>query len=344
MKRALVSALGAGLVVATSVVPLVSAQADDVADFYRGKNLSIFVGVSPGGLYSTFALMASRHLGKYIPGHPSIVVQHMPGAGGTKAISYVFSVAPRDGSVGITPNSSVDKRVVLKIGNPKYDPAKLRWLGGWGEAVYTLTLRRDIASVKTLEEATRKQVVIGAIGKTSGPYLIPAMANPLLGTKFKIITGYRGGSPIRHAIEKGEVEGWCGQWLGWKLRKPDWVRDGKLLHLAQLASERSPDLPDVPLLSEFAKTDADRKMFEFVQTGISDRAFALPPNVPDDRAKALQTAYFKMLADPAFLAEAKRQKYSIHPIPGDKIQKYVEKIMSMPEETVTKLRKAMGLI
>jgi len=344
MARSNITALGLAIAAGLAVMPVSAPRAADVADFYRGKTLSIYVGVSAGGLYSTFAVMASRHLSQYIPGNPAIVVQHMPGAGGTKALSYVYSVAPKDGSVAITPNSSVDKRVVLKIGNPKYDPSKMRWLGGWGEAVYTLTMRRDITPVMTLKEATTKQSILGAIGKTSAPYLVPAMLNNVMGTKFKIISGYRGGAPVRLAIEKGEVQGWCGQWLGWKLTKPDWVRDGKLIHLVQLASKRAPDLPDVPLLSEFARNDEERAMYKFVQTGISDRAFVLPPNVPDDRAKALQDAYFKLLKDPKFLAEAVKHQYTINPIPGAEIQEYVNSIMSMPAARVAKLRKAMGLI
>jgi len=344
MARSNSAALGLAVAVGLAMAPVSAPRAADVADFYKGKTLSIYVGVSAGGLYSTFAVMASRHMGQYIPGKPTVVVQHMPGAGGTKAISYVYSVAPKDGSVAITPNSSVDKRVVLKIGNPKYDPSKMRWLGAWGEAVYTLSLRRDIAPVRTLKEATEKQSILGAIGKTSAPYLVPALLNNVMGTKFKIISGYRGGSPIRLAIEKGEVQGWFGQWLGWKLAKPDWVRDGKLLHLVQLASKRAPDLPDVPLLSEFARNDEERAMYKFVETGISDRAFVLPPNVPDDRARALQDAYFKLLKDPKFLAEAAKHQYHIDPIQGADIQAYVNSIMTMPSATVTKLRKAMGLI
>ncbi|MPY71476.1 MAG: hypothetical protein GEU92_15485 [Alphaproteobacteria bacterium] len=340
MKRSIFAVLGAAV---AAMTPLSAPLADDAAGFYKGKTLSVYVGVSPGGLYSTFAQMAARHMGQYIPGNPTVIVQHMPGAGGTKAVSYVYSVAPKDGSVAITPNSAVDKRVVLKIGNPKYDPSKMRWLGGWGESVYTLSVRND-APAKTIAQAKETEIVLGAIGKSSGPYLVPALMNSTLGTKFKIISGYRGGSPIRLAVEKGEVHGWCGQWLGWKLAKPDWVRDGKLAHLVQLASKRAPDLPDVPLLVEFAQNDEERAMFKFVQTGIADRAFVLPPNVPDDRAKALSEAYFKLLKDPKFLAEAKKHKYNIDPIAGEDIQNYVEEIMALPEETVAKLRKAMGLI
>jgi len=344
MKRSVTAALGAAFALGVAAMPVSAPLADDVADFYKGKTLSVYVGVSPGGLYSVFAQMAARHMGQYIPGRPTIIVQHMAGAGGTKALSYVYSVAPKDGSVAITPNSSVDKRVVLKIGNPKYDPSKMRWLGGWGEAVFTLSLRKDIAPVRTLAETKNKEVILGAIGKTSNPYMIPAMLKNLYGSKFKIITGYRGGAPIRLAIEKGEVQGWCGQYLGWQLTKPDWIRDGKLVHLVQLASEKHPDLPDVPLLSEFARNDEERRMFKFVETGISDRAFAVAPGVPDDRAMALQTAFFKLLADPKFLAEAKTHKYAIRPIPGEKIQAFVNDMMSMNPKTVEDLRRAMGLI
>jgi tripartite-type tricarboxylate transporter receptor subunit TctC len=340
MKRTIFAALGVAAAAGAALTPDSAPRAED---FYKGKQLTIYVGVSAGGLYSVMGQMMSRHLGRHIPGNPTVVVQHMPGAGGTKAVSYVYSVAAKDGTVSLTPNSAIDKRVVLKIGNPKYDPSKLRWLGGWGEATYTISIRSDVP-VKTLEEAKTKQVVLGAIGKTSGPYLVPAMTNNILGTKFKIITGYRGGAPIRLAIEKGEVQGWSGQWLGWTLTKPDWIRDGKLTHLVQLASRRHPDLPNVPLLYEFARNDEERAMFRFVQNGIADRAYTVPPGVPTDRADILEAAYHKMLADPAFLAEAKKHSYRINPVKGADIQAYVSEIMALDPKTVEKLRRAMGLI
>jgi len=333
----------AGLAAVAAALPAGAASAQGAAGFYKEKTLTVYVGVSPGGIYSTFAQILSRHMGRHMAGAPSIVIQHMPGAGGTKAVNYVYTVAPKDGTVVLTPNAGIDKRVVLKIGNPKYNPAEFQWLGGWGEAVNTLTLRSD-APAKTMEEAKRTEIILGAIGKSSNTYMIPSLIKEVLGTKFKIITGYRGGAPIRLAIEKGELHGWAGQWLGWKLAKPDWVRDGKLVHLVQMASKRAPDLPDVPLLSEFARNDEERAMFTFVQTGISDRAIVAAPGVPRDRAQAVGKAYHATLRDRAFVAEAGKHHYRIDPMPGEKIQKFVEGIMAMPPDRVEKLRKSMGLM
>ena len=332
---------------ATAIVafawPASAPRAESVAEFYKGRNLTIYVGVSPGGIYSTFALMLSKHIGQYIPGKPNVVVQHMRGAGGTKAVNYVYNVAPQDGSVVMTPNAGIAKRVVLGIGHPKYDPSKLQWMGGWGEAVNTLTLRKDITPVKTLKEAMQKEAVLGAIGKSSNTYMIPALINNVLGTKFKIISGYRGGSPIRKAIATGELHGWNGQWMGWKLRLPDWVRDGKVINLVQMASKRAPDLPNVPLLSDFARNDEERAMFKFVQTGIADRAIVAAPGVPADRVAAITKAYQATLRDPKFLAAAKKLHYVIDPISAKAATKFVHDVMNTPPALVAKLRAAMGL-
>jgi tripartite-type tricarboxylate transporter receptor subunit TctC len=232
--------------------------------------------------------------------------------------------------------------VLLRMGNPKYDPAKMQWLGGWGDATNTLTLLEG-SPAKTLEEAKSKEVILGAIGKTSNTYLIPSLINNQLGTKFKIISGYPGGAPIRLAIEKREVHGWCGQWEGWKMSKPDWVKDGKLVHLLQLANKRAADLPNVPLLSEFAQNDEQRAMFKIVQSGIADRAFAAPPGVPKDRLAAVAKAYEATLRDPAFVADAKKQAFDIDFVSRKDVQEFVEGMMQTPPERVEKMRKAMGL-
>ena len=338
LRAVTLAAAGAAL-----ALPVSAPMADSVADFYKGKTVQVYVGVSPGGIYSTAAQILTRHMGRHLAGHPTMVVQHMRGAGGTKALNYVYNVAPHDGSVVMTPNSSIAKRVLLKIGKPKYDPIKLHWLGGWGEAVNTLTVRSD-APAKTFKEAIEKGLVLGAIGKSSSTYLIPSLMKNVLGAKFKIISGYRGGAPVRLAIENGEVHGWAGQWLGWKLTKPDWVRDGKIINLVQMASKRARDLPNVPLLSDFARNEEERIIFSFVQTNISDRAFVAPPGVPGDRLAALGKAYQATLRDPAFLAESKKQRFNIDPIDGPTIQAHVEKMMKMPKATVDKMRRAMGLL
>jgi tripartite-type tricarboxylate transporter receptor subunit TctC len=319
------------------------ANGETAAEFYKGKTISIYVGVSAGGIYSTFATLLARHMGQHMPGHPNAIVQHMPGAGGSIAVNHVYTVAPKDGTALITPNAGIHLRVPLGIDKPTYDVAKFQWVGGWGESVNTLTLRKDIATAKSVEEAKSSEVILGAIGRGSNTYLIPALMNGLIGTKFKLITGYRGGSPIRLAIEKGEVQGWAGQWEGWKLAKPDWVRDGKIVHLVQLATKSHPDLRSVPLLVSFAQDDEQRRIFEVVQSGIADRALAAPPGVPKDRVAAVEAAYHKTLSDPKFMAEAKAAQFDIDPITAEQVNGYIEKIARLPQPTIARMKTAMGL-
>jgi tripartite-type tricarboxylate transporter receptor subunit TctC len=320
-----------------------AARAETPAEFYKGKTISLYVGVSAGGIYSTFALLLAQHMEKHIPGHPSIIVQHMPGAGGTRAVEYVYEVAPKDGTAILTPNAGVALRVLLGIDNTNYDPAKFTWLGGSGEAANTISLLKDNTAVRTLDDAKKTEVVLGSIGKASNTYFIPALMKNMLGVKFKIVTGYRGGAPIRLAIERGELNGWAGQWTGWKLAKPDWVRDGKLVHLVQLASEPTADLPNVPLLSSFATNDEQRQMFTAVQSGISDRALVVPPGVPADRVAALRTAYQETLRDPAFVKAATGRDFEVDPIAGERVQKFVTDLMATPKPVVARMKEAMGL-
>jgi tripartite-type tricarboxylate transporter receptor subunit TctC len=315
--------------------------ADAVADFYKGKTVIIYVGVAAGGVYSQFAQILAAHLGDHIPGNPNIVVQHQVGAGGLIAINHVYNVAPKDGTVVLTPNSGLAKRFILGEGNTLYDPAKFHWLGGWGEAVNDCTVFKT-APATTFEEAKVKEVVIGAIDTGSNTYTNPLLMNNLLGTKFKIVPGYGGGSKIRLAMERGEVHGFCGQFDGWKTAKPEWLAEGKLAHLVQLSSKRSADMPNTPLLSEFARNDEEKQILTFVQSGIEDRAFVAPPGVPADRLAALAKAYEDTLKDPKFLAETKRAKFDVTYVPGKEIQDFVESMMKMKPETIAKLKKATG--
>ena len=315
--------------------------ADVVADFYKGKTVTIYVGVAVGGVYSSFAQTLAVHLGKHIPGNPNVIVQHQVGAGGLIAINHVYNVAPKDGTVVLTPNSGLAKRYILGEGNTLYDPAKFHWLGGWGEAVNDCSVFK-MAPATTLEEAKTKEVVIGAIDTGSNTYTNPLLMNNLLGTKFKIVPGYGGGSQIRLAMERGEVHGFCGQFEGWKTAKPEWLAEGKLAHLVQLSTKRSADMPNTPLLSEFARDEEEKQILTFVQSGIEDRAFVAPPGVPADRLAALEKAYMATLNDPKFLEETTRQKFDVTPVSGKEIQEFVESMMKMKPDTVAKLKAATG--
>ena len=318
-------------------------EAATVEDFYRGKTISIYVGSSAGGLYSTYAQILSNHLGRNIPGNPTVIVEHMPGAGGIKALNFVYNAAPKDGTVLATPNSGLTRRYMMGLGAPKYDPLKWNWLGGWGESVYVLTVL-DTAPVKTLKEATQKEAVIGAMNKANPTYTIPTLVNSIAGTKFKIIPGYRGGSRVRLAMEKGEVDGFCCPYISWKSRKPEWVRDGRLVHLIQMASKPSPELPaSVPLLSTFAKNDEQLQMCRFVQSAAEDRALVAPPGVPPDRVAALEKAYMATLNDAEFKAAAAKVNYFIDPVTKEEILAVVKERMSVSPQFLTNLKKTMGM-
>lgn len=317
------------------------ASADSVSDFYKGKTVSVVVGVAAGGLYSTYAQMMAPHFSRHIPGNPTVIVKHMTGAGGISAVNWVYEAAPKDGTVVVTPTSALNKRAAMGYPGIRWDPRKFHWIGGWSEAVNDCSVL-NTAPATTIEQARKTEVVMGAFNKASNPYTNAMVINNIVGTKFKIITGYKGGAKVRLAIEKGELHGWCGQYLGWKTRKPEWLRTGKIVHLVQLASKRSPDMPNVPLLSEFAKTDEEREMLTFVQSSPDDRAMGVPPGVPADRVAALEKAYQATMRDPAFLADAKKLKLEIDPISAKEIQDFEERIMKMKPELIARLKKAMG--
>jgi tripartite-type tricarboxylate transporter receptor subunit TctC len=267
----------------------------------------------------------------------------MEGAGGIKALNYTYNVAPQDGTVVVTPTTGIVATAVLEPVQVKYDIMKFNYLGGWGEAATVLTVI-NTAPVKTLEEALKTEVVLGAIGKGTSSYQVPALLNDLLGTKFKIITGYQGGSPIRLAMERGEVHGWAGLWLGWRAIAQDWIRDKKLVHLFQMASKRQKDLADVPLLTEFARNDEQRTIFGLVSNmGLTGQMLVAPPNVPPARLAALEKAYLATLDDPAFRKEAEDRNYPIDPLTAAEVRAAVEQIAATPPQILAKAKKAMGM-
>ena len=338
-----ISAALAVLAAVACAVPSGGARAADaVADFYKDKTVSIYVGLGAGGIYSIMAQTMAKHLGRHIPGHPTVIVVHQPGAGGIIAANNVYNVQPKDGTVALTPNGGMTKRYVLGEPAAKFDPAKWHWLGGWGEPVNDCTVWKA-APATSLKEAMTKEVVIGTIDTGSNTHTNPLLMNNLLGTKFKLVPGYRGGADVRLAMERNEVHGFCGQFEGWKSAKPEWLRDGKLAHLVQLASKRSADMPNTPLLSEFARNDEEREIFSFIQSSIEDRAMVMAPGVPAERVAAMEKAYMAMLRDPAFVADANTQKFDIDPATGEEIRKSIAAMTALKKDYIVKIRKAQGL-
>jgi len=327
---------------AVTTLAVEAANAEDVAEFYRGKTVRVIVPYSSGGMYSTFGLLLSRHLHEHIPGKPTTIAQHMPGAGGATAHGYVYNVAPKDGTVLLTPAAGIATQPLLQTGTVHYDPAKFNYLGAWGEALYTMTVFHT-SPVKSFEQALKTEVIFGSTGTASLNYQLPLMAKSLLDAKITLITGYRGGGPVRLAMERGEVHGFSGNYLGWVSTRPDWLRDRKLIHLAQFGSKRASTLKDVPTLLEFAKTDAQRSVMNFVaDAGLVAFTVAAAPDVPPARLDALESAITATLNDPKFRAEAEKLGFPVEPVSRKEVTAVVHRMTGTSESKLDAVRRALG--
>lgn len=313
--------------------------ADPVAAFYKGKIITYHIGYPPGGGYDLYARIVGQHMTRHIPGNPKIVPKNMPGAGGRIVATYVYVRAPKDGTVLATADQSLALQQAFGDKTIKFDASKFDYIGNPNAGNNVLTVWHT-KGVKNVEDAKKTPLVIGATGdNTSAQYAI--VMNALLGTQFRVLAGYQGGADINLAMEKGEVDGrGSNNWVSWKSTKPDWIRDKKIVNLVQIGAKREPDLPDVPLLTELAKDDEDRKIMQLVSAPVAvGRPVFSTPNVPADRLKALRDAFDKTMKDPAFLAAAKKTGLDIDPVSGAELQKIVAGIVSTPPAVTAKLVK-----
>src|SRR5262249_7689533 len=274
------------------------AQARWVAEFYRGKTGNVRVGVGVGGEYDLRARLVARHIGRHIPGNPTVVPQNMTGAGGIKMANFLFTQAARDGTnIGMLGNNFPATQAVGAEGG-QFDPGRFLWPGSIAPVVETMAVWHT-AGVKTVADLQQREIVAGASGKGAITYIYPSMMNEFLSTRFKIVTGYPGGNQINLAMERGEVQARNNTWSSWKATKPTWLRDKEIVIIVQ-AGPRAPDL-DAPSVEDFARTPDDRKLIELVTSGTHlGRPMATTPDVPADRLAALRAAYRATMADPEF--------------------------------------------
>jgi tripartite-type tricarboxylate transporter receptor subunit TctC len=312
------------------------AAADPVADFYRGKTITILIGVGAGGEYDLQARLVGKYLGRYIPGNPTVVAQNMTGASGLKMTNYLASVAPHDGTyIGMIMNGLPALQAVGLEG-VQFDAAKFNWLGAMAPVDETIAVWHT-AGVTTVDGARQKEVVTGATARGSITYTFPQMMNELFGTRFKLVTGYAGGNEINLAMERGEVEARNNTWSSWKATRPDWLRDHKIAIVAQ-SGPRPPDL-DAPLVRDFATTDEQRRIVDLVFSGSPlGRPLAITPGVPPDRVAALRAAFDQAVKDPEFLADAKTANFDVDPVHGVDQQKIVGHILDVPPDLAAKAK------
>lgn len=333
-----------GLVIALTVASAAT-KAESVADFYRGKTISYNLAVPDGASWGMYARNFVAHLPKHIPGNPSIVLQIMPGGGGVIGSNYMYNIAAKDGTAIGTPLSTA---IVFAATDPKevmFDARKFNWLG-------SMAVVQDVISVwhtapaKTIEEAKRTELIMGATGKGSNAFQDVALANNLLGTKFKVVRGYKGGADINIAIERGEVQGRANTWDGWPTAHPDWLRDKKLIHLVQLGPRKHPEIgDDVPLMRDLVKGGEERSIVDFIGLSLAmGRGVYAPPGVPPERVAALRAALVATMKDPAYIADAKRLSLdSVTWQPGEAIEKVVNDAFSLPPTLIEKAKAAIDL-
>jgi tripartite-type tricarboxylate transporter receptor subunit TctC len=316
-----------------------AAAQDGVAAFYRGRSVALQVGSEAGGQYDVIARTVARHLGRHIPGQPTIVVQNVTGAGGLKLLNQLYAVGARDGTVIGAGISGTPTGALLTPGVAKFDPRHFGWLGSAGIDTF-LVVTTDKARVRTLEELYSNELIIGGSASGSASVDFPTVANAILGTKFKIISGYPAASAIvKLAMPAGEVEGCSVYTLSSlkSLHERDW-KEGRIRIFAQWGTKINPEIADVPIFP-LGKTEADRQLFELLYARQNyGRPYMVPPGVPPARLAALRGAFAAVFGDPVFRAEAEKLKLDLSHIGADEINALTERVMATPPAVVARIQ------
>lgn len=338
--------LAAALVAVVAVAATLPARADDVADFYKGKRITLIVSYGPGGGYDVYARVLARHMGRHIPGNPAIVVQNMPGAGSLRGTNYLYNVAPRDGTAFGAFARNMALLGLLKTGqNVQFDPTRFTWLGSsssYADDAYMLLVRRD-AKVKSIEDARRPggpPIILGSTAEGASSDAMPTLLREWLRFNVKVIPGYTDSSVLQLAIERGEIDGRTIGLSAVRATRPEWLRPNGLMRALVVFARatRHPEFPDVPTARELAFSEADRNLIEILEMPYAlSRPYAAPPDVPADRARALQAAFMAAHKDPAYLAETQKLGIDVSPIGGSDIRALIERIAGTPLEQLKRI-------
>jgi len=317
-----------------------AASAASVADFYKGKAMTVLVGSSPGGGYDQYGRLLGRHMGRHIPGRPSFIPKNMPGAGGLRALSYVANVAPRNGTILATLiRATFFDRLMYPEKGVKVDSSKLTWVGSINKE-FPLCVTWSASGFKHLEDLRKQVSIMGSTGPAATGTIIPKVLNEIAGTKMRIILGYPGSTQIHLAMERREVTGRCG--LGWDsiiARYSDWLKEKKINMFVQWGLTKHPELPNVPLFIDLGRNEQEKQMLYLLSApNEMGRPFFGPPEVPEDRLKALQAAFMDTMKDPEFLAEAKKLNVAVDPISGPAAAALVKQLWNTPKPVLEKIQ------
>jgi tripartite-type tricarboxylate transporter receptor subunit TctC len=320
------------------------APAQTVEDFYRGRTLTMLISYSVGGGYDLYARVLARYLGRHIPGNPTVVPENMPGAGGLRASNYLYTAAPKDGSVIGTFSRSIPTMPLVTPTAVSFDGRKFSWIGSMSSDT-SMCLTGAKSKVKTFQDMLTMPVVMGGQFAAADSDIYAHLYQNIFGAKIKLVSGYPGTNEIVLAMERGEVDGICGlSWGTIKVAHPEWLKEKTVNLLVQAALQKNPELPDVPLALDLIN-DAEKKQILFIHFAPQSigRPFAAPPGIPEDRKEALIKAFDETLKDPDLLAEAEREKMEITaPMTGHQIDQLLAKLYAIPADVVAKAAKAIS--
>lgn len=332
-----------GLVALTAVLLLIAtpSRADD---FFAGKTITLMAHTAPGGGYDTYLRLLSRHMGRFIAGQPTLIVTNKPGAGGLLALNHAGNLAPRDGTFMTLVQQAILLHEPMGAPGLQVSLRQLNWIGNLSQS-NNLVVTWHTSPVKTIEDAKVREATLGASGTGSTAAQLPVFINAILGTRFKVVLGYDGGTSIQLAMQRGEVEGrGANTWSSYKATTPNEVRDGKYNLLIQVGLRKEPDLPNVPLLTELSRGDPQKEpIARFVSLAMTvSRPLAAPPNVSADRVAILRKAFDATMKDAAFLTEADKLGAEIDPMNGREVQDAVGEILSTPKDVIARIQAALG--
>jgi tripartite-type tricarboxylate transporter receptor subunit TctC len=334
--------LALGLSIGLAPAHAQTAAQDDVAAFYRGKQVRLVVGTAPGGAYDLFARIVARHMAAHIPGQPTLVVQNLPAAGGLVMTNQLYAVGPKDGTVIGVPINGIPTLPLIQPAGVQFDANKLIWIGSTNREPYVAFVWHS-APVQRLDELKTKELVVGSTTPGTTMSDFPLVVNDVLGLKFRVVRGYEGTPQINQAIERGEVQGQGG--IGWaavKAQVPHWIAEKKIRVIAQYGLKRHAELPDVPSMLELATREPDRQALALLVARTEyGRPYFLPPDVPRERVQALRRAFDATMKTEAFVADVAKLKTDVDPMTGEEVQALVAQLSRTAPDIVARVRAAL---
>ena len=333
-------AVGALLAISVALLTALPVYAQNVEQFYTGKTISLYIGYTVGGAYDLYGRLVARHIGKHIPGNPTVVPINMQGAGSLKLMNWLYNAAPKDGTAIGTVNQSAP--FVPLVGErqlARFDAMKFTWIGSVNDEV-SVCVSWERTGITRFDQLYEKELIIGTTGPGADEYFLHALLRGISDAQIRSITGYVGGNEINAAMERGEVDGRCGwAWSSIKSTRAQWLEQGTINVLIQFGLRKHPDLPDIPLIMDLAKNEEDRQILRLIMaSGVFGRPFVAPPGLPADRAAALKTAFDATMVDADFLAEADLLQAEISPVSSATLQQLLIETYATPSHIVERAR------